>query len=177
LISDVVQVIKVDPRNNKWIGTNAGISVLSGDDNFSLSAITVENSRLVSKSITDLAFNPATGDVWIATTNGISRLRTPFTAPKPDLNLLTGYPNPFRVGEEGGRFVISNLAENSAVKIFSASGELIRTFGREQVPGAQIVWDGRDHDGKLVPSGVYFFMAYVEETGASAAGKVAVVRR
>lgn len=177
LISDNVQVIKVDPRNNKWIGTNAGISVLSGDDNFSLTAITVENSRLVSKSITDLAFNPDNGDVWIATTNGISRLRTPFTAPKADLKFLTGYPNPFRLGEAGGRFVISNLAENSAVKIFSASGELIRTFTREQIPGAQVIWDGRDSSNQLVPSGVYFFMAYIEETGNSAVGKVAVIRR
>lgn len=177
LISDLVQVIRVDPRNNKWIGTNAGISVLSGEDNFSLSAITIENSRLVSKSITDMVFNPENGEVWIATTNGISRLRTPFTAPKSDLNFLTGYPNPFRLGEEGSRFVISNLSENSAVKIFSASGELVRSFAREQVPGAQVIWDGRDHDGKLVPSGVYFFMAYIEETGVSKAGKVAVIRR
>ncbi|MDZ7305578.1 MAG: hypothetical protein ONB49_00770, partial [candidate division KSB1 bacterium] len=177
LISDNVQVIKVDPRNNKWIGTNAGISVLSGEDNFSLTAITVENSRLVSKSITDIAFNPDNGDVWIATTNGISRLRTPFTAPKSDLKFLTGHPNPFRLGEDGGRFVISNLAENSAVKIFSASGELVRTFTRDQIPGAQVIWDGRDSNRQLVPSGVYFFMAYIAETGTSAVGKVAVIRR
>ncbi|RIK69508.1 flagellar hook capping protein, partial [candidate division KSB1 bacterium] len=68
-------------------------------------------------------------------------------------------------------------SENSAVKIFSASGELVRSFAREQVPGAQVIWDGRDNDGKLVPSGVYFFMAYIEETGVSKAGKVAVIRR
>ncbi|MBC6947609.1 flagellar hook capping protein, partial [candidate division KSB1 bacterium] len=56
-------------------------------------------------------------------------------------------------------------------------GELVRSFAREQVPGAQVIWDGRDNDGKLVPSGVYFFMAYIEETGVSKAGKVAVIRR
>lgn len=177
VINESINAIAVDPRNNKWIGTANGISVLSGDDNFTFQSLTIENSPLVASNITDFAFNPDNGDVWIATTNGISRLRTPFTAPKQDLNALSGYPNPFRLGEQGGRFIITNLAENVAVKIFSIDGTLIKSFGREQVPGAQIAWDGRDEKGELVPSGVYLFMAFVEETGASAVGKVAVVRQ
>jgi len=177
LISDDIRVVKVDPRNNKWIGTAAGISVLSGDDNFSSSHITVENSPLVSNIITDIVINPADGVAWIATTNGLSRFRTPFTAPKADLKFLTGYPNPFRIGGDGDRFVITNLAENSAVKIYTASGKLVKTFPRDAVPGAQVVWDGRDEEDKLVSSGVYIFMAFIEETGQSAVGKVAVVRR
>ncbi|NUO79496.1 hypothetical protein HUU05_05420 [candidate division KSB1 bacterium] len=177
LINENVQTVKVDPANNKWIGTSAGISVLSGLDNITFSDITVGNSALVANSITDIAFNRKNGDVWIATTNGISRLRTSFTEPKSDLSALDGYPNPFVIGAEGARFVINNLAANSAVKIYSIDGRLMRSFAREEVPGAQVVWDGKDDNREYVPSGVYLFVAFIEETGTSAVGKVAVVRR
>jgi ligand-binding sensor domain-containing protein len=183
LINDNVQVVRVDPRNNKWIGTSAGITVLSGEDNCSTTHYTVENSPLVGNSVTSIAFNPNTGDAWIATTTGLSRFRTPFTAPKPDLKQLKGYPNPFLLDEQTGicssrtGFHITNLAEDSGVRIFNVAGELVRDYPAEQVPGAQICWDGRDASGRLVPSGVYLFVAFVESTGENAVGKVAVVRK
>jgi len=55
--------------------------------------------------------------------------------------------------------------------------ELIFSYTNDEMPGAQACWDGRDSAGKLVPSGVYPFVAFVESAGASAVGKVAVVRR
>ncbi|MGH7496187.1 MAG: two-component regulator propeller domain-containing protein [bacterium] len=177
VINENIRVIGIDPRNNKWVGTANGISVLSGEDNFTFQSITIENSPLVSTVITDFAFNPNNGEVWISTTNGISRLRTPFTAPKQDLSALSGYPNPFRLSAQGSRFVITNLVERAAVKIFTIDGSLVRTFALGEVPGAQVAWDGRDDKGELVPSGVYLFMAFVSETGASGVGKVAVIRQ
>ncbi|MEK7730016.1 MAG: two-component regulator propeller domain-containing protein, partial [candidate division KSB1 bacterium] len=177
LINENVRMVKVDPANNKWVGTSAGISVLSGLDNISFAAITVGNSALVSNTITDLAFNRKNGDVWIATTNGISRLRTSFTQPREDLSALSGFPNPFMIESESSRFVINNLSANSTVKIYGIDGRLHRTFRREEVPGAQVVWNGKDDNGAYVPSGVYLFVAFIAETGASAVGKVAVVRR
>jgi ligand-binding sensor domain-containing protein len=183
LINDNVQTIRVDPRNNKWIGTSAGISVLSGEDNCGTTHYTVENSPLVGNFVTTIAFNTNTGDAWIGTTTGLSRFRTPFTEPKPDLSQLTGYPNPFLLDEQTGAcssqtgFHITNLAEESAVRIYNVAGELIRKYDADQVPGAQVCWDGRDDSGKLVPSGVYLFVAFIESSGASAVGKVAVVRR
>ena len=183
LISDDVKTVKVDPRNNKWVGTSAGITVLSGEDNCSTTEYTVENSPIVGNFVTSIAFNTQTGDAWIGTTTGLSRFRTPFTEPKPDLSGLSGYPNPFILHEgnancgSGSGFRITNLAEESAVKIYSVNGELIRSYSTDDVPGAQVCWDGRDQDGKLVPSGVYLFVAFVESSGASAVGKVAVVRR
>jgi len=182
LISDDVKTVRVDPRNNKWVGTSAGITVLSGEDNCSTSEYTVENSPLVGNFVTSITFNTKTGDAWIGTTTGLSRFRTPFTEPKADLSQLSGYPNPFILDEQsancsGGGFRVTNLAEGSAVKIYSISGELMRNYSTDQVPGAQVCWDGRDDSGKLVPSGVYLFVAFIEASGASAVGKVAVVRR
>ncbi len=183
LINDNVQTIRIDPRNNKWVGTSAGITVLSGEDNCSTTHYTVENSPLVGNFVTSIAFNTNTGDVWIGTTTGLSRFRTPFTEPKPDLSQLAGYPNPFLLDEQTGTcssltgFRITNLAEESGVRIYNVAGELIRDYPAEQVPGGQVCWDGRDDSGQLVPSGVYLFVAFVESTGASSVGKVAVVRR
>lgn len=183
LISDDVKIVRVDPRNNKWIGTSAGISVLSGQDNCSLTHYTVENSPLVGNFVTSIVFNPQNGDAWLGTTTGLSRFRTPFTEPKPDLSQLAGYPNPFILDEttancgSSSGFHINNLAEESAVKIYTINGELIRSYTTEEVPGAQVCWDGRDGSGQLVPSGIYLFVAFVESSGASAVGKVAVVRR
>jgi hypothetical protein len=183
LINDNVQIVRVDPRNNKWIGTSAGITVLSGEDNCSTTHYTVEDSPLVGNFVTAIAFNTNTGDAWIGTTTGLSRFRTPFTEPKPDLSQLKGYPNPFLLDEQTGTcssqtgFHITNLAEKSGVRIYNVAGELIRDYPAEEVPGAQVCWNGRDKSGRLVPSGVYLFVAFVESSGASAVGKVAVVRR
>jgi flagellar hook assembly protein FlgD len=99
------------------------------------------------------------------------------------LSQLTGYPNPLILDEQSGRcsgrggFHISNLAEGSAVKIYNIAGELIRSYPVENVPGAQVCWDGRDESDKLVPSGIYIYVAFIEATGARKVGKVAVVRR
>lgn len=183
LINDNVQIVRVDPRNNKWIGTSAGITVLAGEDNCSTTHYTIEDSPLVGNFVTAIAFNTNTGDAWIGTTTGLSRFRTPYTEPKPDLSQLKGYPNPFLLDEQTGAcssqtgFHITNLAEESAVRIYNVAGELIRDYPTEQVPGAQVCWDGRDDSGQLVPSGVYLFVAFVESSGASKVGKVAVVRR
>lgn len=183
LINDNVQIVRVDPRNNKWIGTSAGITVLSGEDNCSTTHYTVEDSPLVGNFVTAIVFNTNTGDAWIGTTTGLSRFRTPFTESKPDLSQLAGYPNPFLLDEQTGTcssltgFRITNLAEESGVRIYNVAGELIRDYPAEQVPGGQVCWDGRDDSGQLVPSGVYLFVAFVESTGASSVGKVAVVRR
>lgn len=174
LISDDIRVVRVDPQNNKWIGTSAGISVLSGTDNVTLTDYTTQNSPLVSNSITSFAFNPNTGEIYIGTTNGLSLFRSPFTAPRPDFSELKGYPNPLLLNGDGGSFVITNLTKNALVKIYNEVGVLVRSFSQADIPGGHAVWDGKDDDGNIVGSGIYLFVAYNEE-GQSAVGKVAVI--
>jgi hypothetical protein len=164
----------VDARNNKWFGTPSGISVL-GRDGVIRDTFTTGNSPLVSSNVISFAFDEETGDIWIGTTNGLSRVKTPFTAPKPDLTLLTGFPNPFRLNDSIREFTITNLAENTTVVIYNGSGKRIRRFDASEIQGAQVFWDGRDEKNNLVPSGVYVFLAFVEG-GISATGKVAVIR-
>ncbi len=175
LINDFVNTIGVDARNNKWFGTAKGVSVLN-NDGVTWMHYTVGNSPVVSEDIQSFAFNEENGDVWIGTTNGLSKLSTPFTAPKENLSLLTGFPNPFEIRGAGDIFTITNLSENISVSIFSSSGKLIRSFKQSDISGAQVFWDGRNSDGNFVASGIYVYLAF-SESNISASGKVAVIRR
>ncbi|MCG8606533.1 hypothetical protein MJD09_16310, partial [bacterium] len=183
VINNFINVIGVDGRNNKWFGTANGVSILS-NDGVTWTHFTTGNSQLVSSNVLSFAFNETTGEAWIGTTNGLSRLQTPFSAPKPNLTLLTGYPNPFiidgnidcgRLGRDSG-FKITNLAERTSVTIYDASGREIKTFDADDIQGAEICWDGKDRDNAVVASGVYVYLAYTDG-GISASGKVAVIRR
>ncbi|MFQ5674878.1 MAG: two-component regulator propeller domain-containing protein, partial [bacterium] len=175
LINDVINVVGIDPINNKWIGTPKGISVLEKDGRSQMD-FTTGNSPLVSNNIQSFAFNEETGEVWIGTTNGLSRLQTPFTAPKEDLTQLTGFPNPFLIDGFEDVFTIANLAEDTSVNIYTSSGNRVRTFTLADIQGAQVTWDGKDDDGNLVASGIYVYLAFTDNDLA-ATGKVAVIRR
>ena len=174
VINDNIQALYVDPRNNKWIGTAGGLSVLDAD-NYSWQHYTTSNSQLVSDFVTSFAFNEETGDLFIGTTNGLSRFETPFTKPASSLNAVKGYPNPFILDPEQSRFYIDNLALNSSVKIFSEDGYLVKTIPRSQVLGARVSWDGTNNDGDYVAGGIYVFLVTTKE-GLVKAGKVAVIR-
>jgi len=176
LINNFVNAIGIDGINNKWIGTANGITVLNNDGR-TQTDYTTGNSPLVSNNIQSFAFNEETGEVWIGTTNGLSRFQTPFTAPKENLNQLTGFPNPFILDSFADGFTITNLAANTSVNIYSISGIKVKTFKLDDVQGkGQIVWDGKDDDGNFVASGIYVYLAFTSND-ISATGKVAVVRR
>ncbi|MCH8953962.1 hypothetical protein IIA28_01395 [candidate division KSB1 bacterium] len=174
LINSFVNTIGIDGINNKWIGTANGITVLNNDGR-TQTDYTTGNSPLVSNNIQSFAFNEETGEVWIGTTNGLSRFQTPFTAPKENLNQLTGFPNPFILDGFDDGFTITNLAANTSVNIYSISGIKVKTFNNVQGKG-QIVWDGKDDDSNFVASGIYVYLAFTNND-ISATGKVAVVRR
>jgi ligand-binding sensor domain-containing protein len=173
LFMDFINTIGVDARNNKWFGTAAGVSMLS-NDGVSWTHYTPGNSPLVSKNVISFAFNPETGEVWIGTSNGLSLLQTPFTAPKENLSLLTGYPNPFIIDGSGKFFTITNLAENTSIRIYDVAGKIVRSFEADQ--SAQVRWYGKDDNDDFVSSGVYVYLAFTE-SGISASGKVAVIRK
>jgi len=174
LISDDINVIAVDARNNKWIGTSGGVSVLSADG-FSWTHYTTDNSPLVSDNVQGFTFNNETGEVYIATTNGLSLLETPFSAPRADLTQVKGYPNPFVINRQGYHFFIENLADETSVRFFTIDGGLIRHIPNSQIFGSRTEWDGRNDKGELVASGIYLFVVSTE-SGMSSVGKVAVIR-
>jgi hypothetical protein len=82
-------------------------------------------------------------------------------APSPTEVGLRTVPNPFnpRVRVE----FISPYEGDVRVDVFDVSGRLVRTLVRGEIESGtlMIVWDGRDHVGRLAASGVYVIRASV----------------
>jgi photosystem II stability/assembly factor-like uncharacterized protein len=88
---------------------------------------------------------------------------------------LRAYPNPFSKLTSLS-FGIEQSAERIELRIFDATGELVRSFG--PLPFApspmQVSWDGIDDAGNRVPAGVYFVR--LESDGYAATEKITVLR-
>jgi len=165
-----VNSIAIDGRNNKWLGTSKGLVKLNATGHFE-EAFTTDNSFLADDFIIKVLYDENSGDLWIGTNNGLSKLGLPFTRLAEELNQVYVYPNPFTIemGTEKLVFVPA-LPQTGKVSIFTVTGEIIRELGPNQD------WDGRNNDGKLVASGIYVFV--VTASGQkSAVGKIAVIRK
>ncbi len=173
VINDDINCIMVDVRNNKWIGTSGGLSKLDADG-FTWEHYSTSNSPLISDNVTSFAFNENTGEVYIGTTNGISRLETAYTRPAQNLNFVAGHPNPFVLSQTGARFVIENLAEKATVRFYTPEGFLVRHISSNEILGSRATWNGANDRGDLVASGIYIYVVTTED-GLSRTGKVAVI--
>ncbi len=103
--------------------------------------------------------------------NASPEIRSQFrVAAEFELTLYGNYPNPFQ-DETIFAYHLSMPCEYFSIKIYSASGRLIRTLDPAQDPfdpnplGTdyhEAVWDGLDEDGFEVANGVYFYKAVAE---------------
>jgi len=174
VINNTINTILVDGVNNKWVGTSGGLSMLHADG-FDSTHYTVATSKLVADNILSLVFNEQSGDLYIGTTNGLSRLSTPYTRPAATMNFVEGYPNPFILNSRTDLFRVVNLAAKSSIRIFTSEGTLVRYIPNSEVLGSQALWDGRNDRGEYVSSGIYLFQA-TSEDGLTFVGKVAVIK-
>ncbi len=73
----------------------------------------------------------------------------------PEVDAIIGnYPNPFNPTT----FIEYNLTEGAeeSLIIFNIKGQEVRRFNGLETGKNTIIWDGKDNDGKNVPSGIYF---------------------
>ncbi|MBI4753177.1 T9SS type A sorting domain-containing protein [Candidatus Desantisbacteria bacterium] len=82
---------------------------------------------------------------------------------------IYAWPNPLTVnGIPPEEFTFANLSPNSVIKIYTLAGELVATTDNGK-------WNAKNDDGKVVASGVYFFV--VEREGSvRKTGKLAVIK-
>ncbi len=180
-----VNAIHVDGQDNKWFGTDNGVAVLDKNFNWIYEFQTANSvdhpSGLVSNNVLSIASNPATGEIWIGTEDGLSRFTSAFvSSASGDLGSVWPYPNPFRAdGSQhmridpvrlGGRF--------DEFRVLTISGRLVRKLNWDDMtkPGGDGGWDGRNDGKELVAGGVYILIASSND-GKSAIGKVAVLGR
>jgi len=174
LLSNSINTIQIDIRNNKWFGTSAGVSILSFDG-YSWTHYSTDNSPLVNDNVTSFGFDLETGEVYIGTTNGLSVLETPYSRPRESLSQVKAGPNPFLVGN-GQDFAISELSDDVDIKVMTENGMIVRHISKDDILGAYTTWDGKNDNGEYVASGIYIYVIYNEDTGLNRVGKVAVIR-
>jgi len=69
------------------------------------------------------------------------------------------FPNPFQ-GSTTIHYYTTEHTENTEIKIYNVRGQLIKnitSFPNPNLGTHEVVWDGRDDNGKEVNSGVYFY--------------------
>lgn len=90
-----------------------------------------------------------------------------------DLANVRVFPNPLRMRNGSEQIQVRGILQGSTVRVINLLGETLRVF--QDVADSAIVWDARDEQGTLIPSGVYFI--HVEHSdGGEVLRKVAVIR-
>lgn len=149
---EVITAIAVDGANNKWVGTeNSGVYMFTPDGLSEIHHFTMDNSPLLSNSITSISINNVNGEVFFGTANGIISYKSTATEGGSTNEDVYAYPNPVRPGYSGP-IAIKGLVTDASFKITDINGALVYTGTAE---GGQAVWDGKSQSGRVVQSGVY----------------------
>lgn len=168
-ITDIV----VDGANNKWISTaGAGVFYISSDGQKTFAIFTKENSPLPSNTVIDLEINKYTGEVFMATENGLVSFKGNATAGSDNLQNVIVYPNPVRPGF-AGNVAITGLTDKANVKITDIESNLVFE-GISQ--GGTLMWDTTNFSKKKVASGVYMLHLSTSDGLETEVKKVMIVR-
>ncbi|MCX7954772.1 MAG: T9SS type A sorting domain-containing protein [Bacteroidales bacterium] len=150
--SQTITAIAVDGANNKWIGTlNGGVFLMNSDCSKQIYNFTKDNSPLLSDYIIDIAIEPFTGEVFFVTDAGLCSFRGTATEGSENNNNVVVFPNPVKSGYNG-LIAIRGLVENAYVKITDIAGNLVY---ETKAQGGQAIWNGKNHEGKRVQTGIY----------------------
>ena len=160
LSNETITAIAVDGANRKWFGTqNSGVFLMSADGITQVYHFNMVNSPLFSNTINDIAIDPQTGEVFIATSQGLISFRSTATAGNERFGKVYVYPDPVRP-EYQGNIVITGLIRNTNVKITDVSGNLV--FETTSL-GGQAIWNGKNLDGRRAATGVYLVFCSSED--------------
>ena len=168
--------LAVDPANRLWVATNEGISVVQQvEGGFEVAEwFTAGNSPLFSDVVVAVAVDPVSGRVYVATDQGLISYEGGAIGAVEQAGTLKVYPNPVHVQTDSDvSVVIEGLVEATTLRIVTIAGDVV---ARLQTRGGRTTWDGRDLQGRLVPSGLYLVVAVGEKGEGVSYGKVAVIR-
>ena len=127
ILGNDIRSIVIDRSDNKWIGTERGLSLLTWDGKW----VNYDRrfSPLISNDIRQLAVCPhdrSGDDIYIATAQGLSVLRYDAVAQRPVDNPSVA-PNPFNMTRDG-HIYFSNLPSEARIDIYTLDGRPSGTF-------------------------------------------------
>ncbi len=180
-ISTYPTALFIDPFGMIWIGTqDAGITIFDTSRDKFIN-LTTENTPLISNTITDFAYEPKTGTLYIGTNSGMNSVEIGISAEmneETELFETLVYPNPF-YPENGDILRIENKGSitmprgNTYCRIFDLNGNIVMEIEKDIYE--QFSWDGLNKAGKKCGSGIYLYIVSAPG-GQTAKGKIALVR-
>jgi len=172
LETEVITGIAIDGGNRKWIATqNSGAYLLSSDGTRQINHFTLENSPMLSNSLSDVAINHDNGEVFFVTERGVISYRGDATNFYEEMDNVRVFPNPVRP-EYDGVITFDGLARDADVKITDIQGNLVYHTIAE---GGRAVWNGKRFDGSRPATGVYLVFISNDDGSATKVSKVAFV--
>ncbi len=168
LENEQINIIKVDPANRKWIGTeNAGVFLMSDDGTEQIHHFTADNSPLLSNTISAMTLDDK-GYVYLGTPKGIMAFHSDAIPPSEENDKIEIFPNPVEPGYSGD-IAIQGLVKDADLKVVDLSGRLVFTGHAE---GGQALWNGRNMNNDRVSSGLYLVFVSNEDGSDTNVGKV-----
>jgi len=165
---EVVQCMAVDGANRKWVGTRNGVWLINSNGDKIIYRLTAENSPLLSNDVRKISIDPVSGEVFMATFNGICSFRSTATEGGSAHQNVLVFPNPVPPGYNG-TIAIRGLANNALVKITELNGRLVY---QTRSLGGQAIWNGKNYQGNKVASGVYLVLIRDDEGQEKIATKI-----
>lgn len=174
LLEDVtINAIAIDGANRKWIATQSnGVYLLNSNDSEILEHFTTESSPLPSDNIISLCIEPNNGVIYLGSDRGLMSYSTGVTSGADNFSNVYVYPNPVRP-EYTGVITIKGLKSNSRIKITDVKGNLI-IEGTSL--GGQYQWNGLNHKGRQVDTGVYLVFGSSENGSEGVVTKIMIVK-
>ncbi len=156
LDKEIITALAVDGANRKWVGTNGGgVFLLSADGTKQIANFNTSNSPLFSNTITSIAIDPTTGEVYIGTDKGLISYVGDATKGETGCKDVLVFPNPVKENYTGP-IAIRGITANGSVKITDVAGNVVY---ETKAKGGMATWDGNNFSGKRVQTGVYLVFA------------------
>ena len=150
--TETINSIAVDGANRKWLGTSgSGAYLLSPDGTAQIRSFNEDNSPLFSNTVSSVAVDNTSGDVWFATAKGVISYRDVAVAGLDKFTDVYSFPNPVKKDFEGN-VTITGLMRDTQIRITDISGNLVY---RTVSDGGQASWDLTTFTGSRVATGVY----------------------
>lgn len=158
--TQVINDIKIDGANRKWVATNNGVWLIAADGSSVLLNFTRDNSPLFSNSVNSIGINHKTGEVFFGTNLGLISYQADATEANETHQKVEVYPNPVKPNYKG-LITIRGLPNAANVKITDINGNVVyETISN----GGTATWNGNSFQGNRAATGVYLIFT-ANETG------------
>ncbi|MFH1823856.1 MAG: M6 family metalloprotease domain-containing protein [Candidatus Firestonebacteria bacterium] len=156
------------------------VKIDSGVNNYNLTGYSVQSDTTIINIVVASGYVAGTYNVKVTTTMGTNTTSAvKYIVTTPNLADIVSYPNPVNFNKSIGKKIkFTNVPVNSTLKIYTASGELVKeiVYGAEgNIGNGEIAFDGKNDSGEEIVRGIYFYVITDNKDGKKT-GKFGVIK-